>query len=933
MLRGRSAELAVLGEVLSRARAGHGGAVVIRGDLGTGKTALLESVPAAAGEVRLLRATGVESEAELPYAGLQVLLREVPGLVDRLPERQALALRAAIDLPGGSGADRFLVGAATLTLLSELAADLPVLVLVDDAHWLDLESAQALVFAARRLGAEPVTMIFAARDGSMVFDGPGLPVLRLDPLTDEAAVALLADHAPDLDAAVRRRMLAQARGNPLALVELADALTPAQRDGREPVDEQEIAVLPVSWRVRRIFDERIAALPAPARTLLTITAADDTGDLAMVLRAGQLMGASATDLELAAEAALIRPADGRVAFRHPLVRAAAYQGAPLAQRMAAHRALAEAMGAGRDAGRRAWHLAAATAGYDEEVAAELARNAELFRSRGGLAAVAAAYRRAAQLTEDLDIRAGRLAAAALAAHDAGQIEHAAALADAAAAHVRDPSQLARLAAIRAGREHAKGRPEVARLLLIDAAREVMTLDSTAGRMMAFEAMAAAWDTPDPATAATDTAARLPDPAAGTAATLPDPATAAAGTALRLSDPDVGDGALRRGAAGLLGLATGDLAGGVAALREFTGHVAATRQDRSLSDHSRLQGWEMLLGDYAGVHEQAVALDQECREQGALGVLPRVLLRLARCRLFLGRHRDAYATATEGLEIARDTGQHHYVAMLSAVLAVLSALAGDQDGCRRPVGDDLSHGIPPNPTWHAYALGLLDLGLGRYETALPRLAGVVTGADRHTVIALHSLPEQVEAAARLGRAAEARQACDRFRQWAANIRTPWARAVALRCRALLEPGEAAGPLFEAALAVHEGDGRPFEQTRTRLLHGEWLRRAKRRATAREALASALESFERMRATPWADRARSELRAAGTTTVRAPGSVDPAARLTAQELQVVRLAATGMTNRDIGAQLFLSPRTVGYHLSNAYPKLGVTGRAALARLDLA
>ncbi|MFF5210189.1 serine hydrolase [Streptosporangium sp. NPDC000396] len=563
---------------------------------------------------------------------------------------------------------------------------------------------------------------------------------------------------------------------------------------------------------------------------------------------------------------------------------------------------------------------------------------------------------------------GTRAAAALAAHDAGQIEHAAALADSAAAHVRDPSQMARLALIRAGLEHAKGRPEVARWLLVDAARDVVTLDSTVGAMMVFEAMAAAWDTPNPATAAADTAARLPD-------------------------PDTRDSALRRGAAGLFGLATGDLRGGVAALREFAGHVAATRRDRSLFDHSRLQGWEMLLGDYDSVHEQAVALDQECREQGALGVLPRVLLRLARCRLFLGRHRDAYATAMEGLEIARDTGQHHYVAMLSAVLAVLAALTGDEHGCRRPVGEDLSHGIPPNPTWHAYALGLLDLGLGRHESALHRLAGVTTGADRHTVIALHSLPEQVEAAARLGRAAEARQACDRFQQWAESIRTPWARAVELRCRALLAPGEEAGPLFEAALAAHDGaahdgaahdgaahdgaahdgaahdgaahdgiahdgtarngaahdgtarngaahnetarngDGRPFERARTQLLHGEWLRRAKRRRAAREALGSALESFERMRATPWIDRARSELRAAGTSPVHAPGTVDLAARLTAQELQVIRLAATGMTNRDIGAQLFLSPRTVGYHLSNVYPKLGVAGRAALARLDLA
>ncbi|WP_214324506.1 helix-turn-helix transcriptional regulator [Nonomuraea sediminis] len=892
MLRGRSAELAVLRELLARASEGRGGAVVIRGEAGTGKTALLESMPE--GDVRLLRASGVESEAELPYAGLQVLLGEVLGLADRLPGQQARALRGAVEPPYGVRGDRFLVGAATLTLLSELAADRPVVVLVDDAHWLDLESAETLLFAARRLGAERVAVVFATRDDSAVFDRPGVPVVQLGPLGDDEAAVLLADRVPDLHASVRRWLLSQARGNPLALVELAGALTPAQRDGSEPLDDRELAAIPVSRRVRRIFDDKIRALGDRARSLLTIAAADDTGDLALVVRAGERTGTAAADLAPAADAGLILLGDGRVRFRHPLVRAAAYQGASLSERAAAHLALAGALPAGGDAARRAWHLAAATAGYDEGVAAELESSAESFRSRGGLAAVAAAYRRAAQLTQEQDAKARRLTAAALAASDAGQLEHAAALADAAAAHVHDPARAARLVSVRADLEHAMGRPEAARMLLVEAAR----LDP----LVVFKAMAAAWDAPNPAAAAADTAARL-------------------------SGIQVREAYVSRGAAGLCGLATGDLAGGAAALREFAAHVAATRGERGLSDHARLQGWELLLGDYESVHEQAVALDRECREQGALGVLPRVLLRLARCRLFLGRHRDAYATAVEGLEIARDTRQHHYVAMLGGVLAVLAAIEGDEQGCLRPVGED-----PPNPTWHAHALGLLDLGRGRYESASHRLGSVTSGARKQVVIAVHSLPDQVEAAARLGGDGGAREACDRFERWAAAVGTPWARAVALRCRALLAPGEEAGPLFEAALAAHAEDGRPFERARTRLLHGEWLRRAKRRGAAREALGSALEAFERMRATPWAERARSELRAIGASPSPAPAGVDQVARLTAQELQVVRLAAAGLSNRDIGARLFISPRTVGYHLSNAYPKLGVSSRAALARLDL-
>ncbi|GGS99358.1 LuxR family transcriptional regulator [Streptomyces tanashiensis] len=942
-LSGRDHEREVLDGLLAGAWESRGGAVVLLGEAGSGKTALLDSCArAASGRARLLRCTGVQSEAELPYAGLQVLLRGTLNGVRSLPERQLLALRGAIAPDEAPAGDRFLVGVATLGLLDELAEERPAVVLVDDAHWLDLETMDALLFAARRLGMGRVAVVFAAHEDAAAFDGaPGLPVLHLGPLTDGEGAALLAGRAPDLHPAVSSRILGLAQGNPLALVELVAALTPAQRDGSEPLDAREIAVLPASWRVRRIFDERIRALPAPTRLLLTAAAADDTGDVALLVAAGERLGVAARDLGPAEAADLVRVSGRRLGFRHPLARAAAYQGAVLVERTAAHRALAEAASAAGDMGRRAWHLAAATVGYDEEVAAELERSAELFRSRGGRAAVAAAYRRSARLTEDQAARSLRLAAASAAAAEAGQAELAGTLAD-EAGPVSSPAAFARLASVRAALEHEQGRAESARLLLVEATSRVTADRPAMGAWLLFESAAMAWAAPDPVAAARDTRAR--------AAPL-----------------DFGGHPVHRGASGVLDMLAGDPVGGVAAIREFAGYVVRTRHERSLTDQVRLHGWDMLLGEFRAVHDEAVVLERECRAEGAVGVLPRVLLRLARLRLFLGRHRDAYTTAVEGLEIACDTGQHHLAAMLSGVLAVLAALDGEEpdgthgpgggEGPRRtavpggddgPDGGDRQAGGPssagragrdlcphaaPVPIWLTRAQALLDLGLGRYDRALHRFTVLTGGPYRHLMVSVHSLPDQVEAAVRTDRAAGAGPAAERFARWAEATGTVWAAAVELRCRALLAADDAgAEELYERALAAHEGDGRPFEEARTRLLYGEWLRRAKRRAAAREALTAALESFERMPAAAWANRARTELRALGAAPAAPPPGADPVGRLTAQELRVVRLAATGLSNRDIGARLFLSPRTVGYHLSNAYPKLGVTSRAALGTLDL-
>ncbi|MFI6585476.1 AAA family ATPase [Embleya sp. NPDC050493] len=917
MLHGRTPHTAALDALLRDAAGGHGGAIVLVGDIGSGKSALLDAAAETGARVRILRGAGVESEARLPYAGLHVVLREALHLAGRLPRHQADALRHAVhgttaDPAAPGDYDRFLVGAAVLSLLGELADEQPLLVLVDDAHWLDQETADALLFAARRLAAEPVAIVFAARDGSADFDAPGLPVHRLEPLGDDAGSALLDQHAPGLTPVVRRRLLRRAAGNPLALVELAAALTPGLRAGADLLDDHEIAVLPASWRVRRLYDERIGTLPTATRTLLTLAAADDTGDPALVLRAGRELGAAPGDLEPAEHAGLIHLTPTRLAFRHPLARAAAYHGATLVQRNAAHRALAAALPE-TDRARQTWHLATATVGHDASVADRLEETAEHFRAQGGRATVATAYRRAAQLTQDPQLRAHRLTLAALAASEAGRPETAAALAEEAAPHTRDPAATARLASIRATVEHAAGHPDAARLILVEAARTTAPHDPDTAAGILFEAVAAAWDTPDPATATT-------------------------GILDTLAGLDFGDSPPRTGALALHHLATGNPEAGHPLLRSFTDGMRTVRDTRPLADETRLQGWDMLLGGYRAVHDQAQALERRAREQGAVGTLPMLLLRLARCRLFLGRHHHAHSTAVEGLDIARSTANHHHEAMLHGVLAVLAAIDGDERAHHAAVRHAAVHqagaaGVPA--VWNACAEALLDLGRGRHETALTRLTEIADGPRAHVVVAIHSLADHVEAAARLGRPGEARRTAERFTTWAHSTRTPWAHAIALRCQALLAADDSAGDLYRSALETHRGDGRPFEHARTELLYGEWLRRNRQRAAARTRLTAAHTAFKALRATPWRDRAAAELRAVGAppaTTADTGGHADPTARLTPQELQVARLAATGLSNRDIGARLFLSPRTVGYHLSNAYPKLGITSRAALGTLDL-
>ncbi|MFF4988939.1 ATP-binding protein [Streptosporangium saharense] len=873
MLYGRAAEQAVIDRLLSEARAGRSGALLVRGEPGIGKTALLDHA-AAGGDMRVIRGTGIESEAELPFAGLHLLLRPVLDRLDALPEQQERAVRAAFGLAAVQAGDRLLVGLAVLSLLSELAEDGPLLVLVDDAQWLDRASTDALLFAARRLDAEGIALILAARDP---FTAQGIAELPLRGLDASAAAALL---GPDIDPVTRFRVLAEAQGNPLALIELPRT---ASGDGTAP---------PLTDRVQHAFLGKVRQLPEATQGLLAVASAEETGDLRVVLRAAAGFGDFLEDLHPAESADLVRVEAGTVTFRHPLVRAAVYQGIPPSLRLAVHGALAEALDGPEDSDRRAWHLAMAATGPDEEVAAELERTAARASGRSGHAAAASAYERAARLSLRPDTRARRLTLAAETAAWAGQLDRTAAFVEQGTrllAVLPDKTLGARLTHARATADFLRGAPRAAYEALVEGA--AATGGTEAARML-FQALHTAWYLGAPEV--TRVAARLGE------LPLPD------------GDP----------LAPIVAFVTATLSrdGKIPPLAEVVARSRETRA-RCPGDLVLACGMGLVAGQDEEVAETARTLVAEARSLGTIGILPTLLFFLAETEMFHGRHRDALATATEGLRIARDTGQTQWAGQLGAFLAYLAALEGDEERCRTLADEALAAG-PAGHGWATWALGVLDLGKGRIEAALSRLE---PDAGGYQVAGTRCVPDLVEAAVRLGAPERAADALSGYRAWVAGTGQPWARALLARCQALLDDSE------EHFVEALRAEGRPFERARTALLYGEWLRRTRRKADARPHLRAALEVFERLAATPWAERARAELNATGSTAPAAPAP-GLLALLTPQELQIVRLAARGLSNRDIAAQLFLSPRTVGYHLYKAYPKLGVASRGELATIAL-
>jgi DNA-binding CsgD family transcriptional regulator len=906
--------------LLAAARHGRSGALVIRGEAGVGKTALLDYASATAG-MRVLRGTGIESEAELPFAALQLLLRPGLGRLDMLPPPQAQALRSAFGLAGAPGADRFLIGLAALSLLAELAGDAALLCLVDDAHWLDRASADALQFAARRLGSEGVVLLASAREDG--FEAPGLPELTLGRLGPEASRALLAERAPGLPPALADRVLAEADGNPLALLELPAALSGSSKVPVALAASLELpAPLPLPRRLQQSYYRQVAALPAPTRTFLLVAAAEETGDLGLVRRAAQALGVPAAAADAAERSGLIAVGASEIAFRHPLVRAAVYQGATSAERGAAHAALAGALDdplAGEpDADRRAWHLAAAAAGPDERVAAALEQAADRARQRLGHAAAAAALERAARLTPAQPDRARRLIAAAGAALDAGRPDAATALADQGQLLTTDPGALAEIARVRAWVAMERGAMHRVHELVVAGAGPIAGSDPLAAAAMLRLGAVAGWWAGD-AKLVQDAAERM--------------------TTLGRSEAVPGPGALQA----MADLLAGRPAAAVPRLAEV---VAAVRRGgrEQLAVRFYAANMALLIGDFDSARDLMLSTAQACRTQGVIRFLAPLSLGLSCANFCLTRFRAATEDATEGLRLAQDTGQPVREAGLYSMLALLAAIAGDEPRCRELAASALrqfaAEEVANVSTMAEWALALLDLGLGRYGAALDRFEMTATGALRHYIEPILFAPDQIEAAVRSGAAASAAAgAADRaaeplarFAAWADATGQPWARAVLHRCRALAGDGDTDGH-FREALRQHEVSGRPFEKARTELLYGEWLRRGRRGTDARPHLRTALALFDRTGAVPWAERARAELRAAGEPVAAGAPAPDRLSLLTPQELQVVRLAASGATNRDIAAQLFISPRTVSHHLYRAFPKLGVTNRTALARLDLA
>lgn len=893
VLLGRDGDRAVLQAAVDRAHAGRSAALVVFGEPGIGKSALLDDVTAGP-EITVLRCAGVESEAEMPYASLHLLLYPLLERTAALPELQRDALLGALGLAPAATHDPMLIGAAVLTLLGELAEERPVLCLVDDAHWLDESSARTLRFAARRLHADAVAMIFAARPG---FDPAGLPEHRLTGLGAADSATLLARWAPGLDAAARERIVRDSGGNPLALRELP-------RMG----DEQTHLPVPLALprRIEQAFGTRIARLPPTARTVLALAAADETAGLGNLLRAAASSGISRDHLrgalEQAEEAELLRTTGGRIHFTHPLLRAAAYHLAGFDERLAAHRALAEATAAAPD--QRAWHLAAAATGPDEAAATALEATAERARGRSGHTAAAAALHRAAELTADPAARDRRLIAAAVAAADAGQPQRARDLLEQVGPA---PADLARYQELRARLAFDAGDAGRAHELLVAAAAG---MEPAEARTALIDAARNAWQLSDPGRVAdaADRLERLP-PATGAQAAA---VSAVRGAATLLTEgPD-------RALAVMRPLVVEGLRGGSYPLRLNAAFVAG------------------IVGDFTASGSIARQVVDDCRTAGAVGWLPLAHVTLATAELYLGRFPDAVASATEGIQLAADTGQPNRAGYLDGVLAWIAAIRGDEQECRRLSArceDGFSrHRIANGLAWATWARALLEIGDGRCADALDRLDAALDGPVRHQVHAVYFAPDQVDCAVRLGTPERGRAACDRFGAFADAAGQDWARAVWHRCQGILatDPDVAEEHLV-AAVRAHADGSRPWEIALTHLAFGERLRRDRRKNQARPHLRTAREMFVRLQARPWAERAGTELRAAGEQ----PETViegDVLAALSPQELQIVKLAHAGLTNREIAARLFLSPKTVSYHLYRAFPKLNVANRGQLARLDL-
>ncbi|QLY28493.1 AAA family ATPase [Nocardia huaxiensis] len=870
---GRVAEQHALDRLLDRAKAGAGAALVLVGEPGIGKTALLDYAIERAGGMRVLRCRGVPSESDLAFAALHELLWPLLDRLDGLPPTQALALRGALGL-GEPHGNQLLIGVAVLTLLADLAEEQPVLVIVDDLHLVDTASRHCLTFLARRTGEDAIAFLAATHPGTAAI-ADMLPTLTIAGLDTESAEQLVAQLNPALSPLRARALLRLTAGNPLALRELSRTATTNLGPAAEPQ-------LELGPRLRAAFDADLGRLTPDQRTALLVTAAEDGADAIVAERAATRLGVPAAEWNAAVESGLMRLSDGRMVMRHPLIRAAVYDAAGPAERRAVHTALA-AVFADRtvspglteslmssDPDRAAWHLAAAAEHPDEGIAATLDAVAERAWARGGQTSAARILRRAAALSPDANAAAVRLSKAARAAWDGGDVETARELL-ATAGERADPAVVSAAGGGLQGMfELGQGDPARARRMLV---RDAESAEERFRAEIEYAALRAAW---------------------------------AAGESLDAAQFD----------------------------------ALVTRDFDSGAD---VPPWRLPIADVAVAHgTERHALDmvdaavERMRTDGPISWLGYTLSQRSALHFLIGRWDDALTDAAEALRLAPDFTGRKTVADSYCTLAFIAGLRGEEAAVIEFSGRTLAFSQPlrylPVTASAQWSRGLAALSAERPDEAYALLEPISRPGDpaHHPTIELLAAADTIEAAVRSGRSDRAARHLNVLAAHAETTGADWAVAAVACSRALLEPGSDAAAHFAEAFE-HAPAHRPFACARLRLLYGEWLRRNRRRSDAQEQLRSAHQTFGDFGAAPWTARAQRELAMAGD---RQAGDLAEAARtavLTPQELQVAKLAATGLTNRDIAARLLISPRTVAHHLSNVFPKLGLARREELARVD--
>lgn len=899
-LLGRQTERETLDRLLDGARDGRGAVLVLHGEAGVGKTRLLEHAPEAAEDFRSVCISGVEGEMELPFAAVQQLVAPFGELTEHLPGPQRDALDIAFGLAGGPAPDRFLVGLATLGVLSEAAEGQPLLVLVDDAQWLDDSSAQALAFVARRLAAERIVLLFASRRPGDLFDG--LPQLEVGPLGRVDSRALLESALPTrLDENVLDRIVLETRGNPLALLELPRGLTPVQLAGGFGLPTTK--TMPAN--IEESFTRRLAGLPDDARRFLLLVAADSVGDPALLWRAAQELGIAGTALDtLEAEGFL--QVGSRVVFNHPLIRSAVYGGAGVKERSAIHLALAEATDPRLDPDRRAWHLGQATSMPDEDVAAALERSAARAQARGGIAAGAAFLARAADLTPEARRRSQRLLAAAGAKRDAGDLDGALGLVAGVEQDALDELGVGQVRLLEAQIALEQRRAVDAGRLFLGAATMLQEVDPLLARDAFLEALGGVLTNDvvvDGGALVVAAAARAAPPPPGEEGCVEMLLHAYAN---RLIDGYASAAPLYAKTLGL-----------VLAADPPDDEVGPWLSLSSARDRNVLS---LELWDEEALHVLAVRQVQLARRAGALGHLGIALSFLARSHIVAGDLASAATVLDEADLIAEATGSPK----LANAPLVLAAWRGEEPEAAGRIDANSGDAIRRRWTSNDYARAVLYNGLGRYEEA--RDAAWKAMEPDPIGYGTFLIPELAEAASRTADG----EKLDHAVRWIGGrnkvIESAWLDGVAARVRALASDAEEAEELYRRSIERLTGTRLRLELARSRLLYGEWLRRERRRIDARAQLRSAFEAFDHMGALAFADRAQRELVATGERARRR--TVDTDDDLTPQEAQIARLAAGDLTNREIAARLFISPSTVEYHLRKVFRKLDLKSRTQLA-----